>query len=261
MWKSKKRLLICILLVLIPFIVMTLQQGRSGSVAGRSFIAWPFDTVNNLIATATRTFWQWRSALDENPRLRLEISRLLIEQERQQEILNENRRLKQLLDMKKSSHERYIFANLVGRGYDRLVTSAIIDRGERDGVHKDMVVITPRGLVGKVLSVRNDYADILLMRDPMFSVAVRLQQGRQEGVVSGIGRKMLVLKYIPPEEPVAIGEVVVTSGLDGIFPEGVPVGTVASIDREGGGFFQYIEVLPFQDDAKIEEVALIDRHH
>lgn len=257
MWKSKKRLVIGIFLVLIPLVVMTLQQGRGG--VGRSLIARPFDALNSAVASVSRSFGEWRAALEENRRLRLEVARLLIEQERQQELLNENRRLKQLLDMKQSSRDRYIFANLVGRGYDRLVTSVVIDRGESDGVRKDMAVITPRGLVGKVLSVRGRYADVLLLRDPMFSAAVRLQQGRQEGIVSGVGGRTLVMKYVPPEEPVALGEVVVTSGLDGIFPEGMPVGTVASVNREGGGFFQHIEVLPFQDDAKVEEVALIDR--
>jgi rod shape-determining protein MreC len=256
MWKSKKRLLIGILLVLIPLAVMMVQHGRVG---GRSLIALPFDALNNALASVGHSFREWRTALDENRTLRHDVSRLSIEQEQTRELVNENRRLKQLLAMKQAGHDRYIFTKVIGRGYDRLVSAFLIDKGEPDGVRKDMPVVTSRGLVGKVLAIRGGYAEVLLLRDPIFSAAVRLQQSRQEGVVSGVGGRMLVLKYIPPEEPVSIGEVVVTSGLDGIFPDGLPVGTVVSINREGGGFFQQIEVLPFQDDAKIEEAALIER--
>lgn len=256
MWKSKKRLVIGILLVLIPLVVMVVQHGRSG---GRSLIALPFDALNNAAASVGHSFREWRTALEENRTLRRDVARLSIEQEQTRELVNENRRLKQLLAMKQSGHNRYIFTKVIGRGYDRLVSAFLIDKGEPDGVRKDMSMVTSLGLVGKVLAVRGGYAEVLLVRDPMFSAAVRLQQSRQEGVVSGAGGRMLMLKYIPPEEPVAIGEVVVTSGLDGIFPEGLPVGTVATINREGGGFFQQIEVLPFQDDAKVEEAALIDR--
>lgn len=258
MSKNRQRLLISVLLVLIPLVFMTVQHGRTNG-GGRSFLTVPFDALNSAVASVLRTVHEWRTALDENRTLRTDVARLRIEQERFREISSENIRLRQLLTMKPAARERYLFANVIGRGYDRFLSAVIIDKGEPDGVRKDMPVITPAGLVGKVHAVRGGYAEVLLLRDPMFSAAVRLQQSRQEGVVSGTGGRMLVLKYIPPEEPVAVGEVVVTSGLDGIFPEGVPVGTVAAINRDGGGFFQHIDIFPFQDDAKVEEAALIDR--
>lgn len=258
MWKNRQRLLLGILLVLIPLIIMTVQHGRSAG-GSRSILALPFDAVNSGVAYVSRTFGEWRTALEENRTLRQDVARLMIEQEQSRELIAENRRLKELLHMKQTSRDRYIFTKFIGRGYDRFVSAVIIDRGEPDGVRKDMAVVTARGLVGKVLSVRGGYSEVLLLRDPIFSAAVRLQQSRNEGVVSGSGGRFLVLKYIPPEEPVSVGDVVITSGLDGVFPEGLPVGTVSSINREGGGFFQHIEVLPFQDDAKVEEAAVVDR--
>src|SRR5271169_4870348 len=122
-----------------------------------------------------------------------------------------------------------------------------------------MAVMTPQGLVGKVYSVRDSYSDVLLLQDANFSVAVRLQNSRHEGVVSGTGNGngYCLLKYVPPEENVEKGEVVITAGFDGIFPEGLPVGVVSKVKKEGIEFFQYIEVRPFQASEKVEEVIVL----
>ncbi len=256
MWKARKRLLIALALVLVPLLLLAYQHGRSAPDS-RSVFALPFDALNALLSQTGRSIHEWRTALDENRKLKSDVVRLLIEQQKIQELLNENRRLKEILALKQSTRDHLLFANVVGRTYNRLVTAVVIDKGERNGIKKDMAVVTPRGLVGKVVAVNGTFSEVLLLRDPSFSAAVRLQQSRQEGVVSGAGRRLLTLKYIPPEEPVPVGEVVVTSGLDGIFPEGIPVGTIVSVNREAGGFFQAIDVLPFQDDAKVEEAVLM----
>jgi rod shape-determining protein MreC len=135
----------------------------------------------------------------------------------------------------------------------------VIDKGSNDGINKDMPAITSQGLAGKVYTARKDYSDIMLLRDPNFSVAVRLQESRHEGVVTGTGQRYCILKYVPTENPVKEGEIVVTSGLDGIFPEGLPVGRVTKVLTEGVEFFQYIEVVPFQASGKIEEVLVVGR--
>ena len=122
-----------------------------------------------------------------------------------------------------------------------------------------MSAITQQGLAGKVSAVRNDYSDIMLLTDPNFSVAVRLQESRYEGVLTGTGLRYCVLKYVPSETPVKEGDIVITSGLDGIFPQGLPVGRVTKVRTEGIEFFQYIEVVPFQATWKIEEVLIVGR--
>lgn len=95
------------------------------------------------------------------------------------------------------------------------------------------------------------------MRDPNFGAAVRLQTSRVEGVLSGSGGALSILKYVPFEAAVEQGEAVVTSGLDGVFPPGLPVGIVHSVTKEGVTFFQQIEVLPFQADTTVEEVIIV----
>ncbi len=121
-----------------------------------------------------------------------------------------------------------------------------------------MAAITPKGLAGKITSVSDSYAYLLLLNDINFSAAVRLQGSRTEGVLSGTGSRKCVLKYVPFEDAVKTGDIVITSGLDMLFPPGIPVGYVTKADSNaGGGYFQYIEVQPFQDSAKIEEVVIV----
>ncbi len=121
-----------------------------------------------------------------------------------------------------------------------------------------MTVITPLGLAGKIIRVSDSYATMLWVSDINFSAAVRIQENRREAVLSGTGSRLCVLKYMPYEEKVKQGDVVMTSGFDSFFPPGIPVGYVSKIDIQGiGGNFQYVEVTPFQDSAKLEEVIIV----
>ncbi len=119
-----------------------------------------------------------------------------------------------------------------------------------------MPAITLNGLAGKVISTSPHFSEILLLTDTNFSVAVRVERTRSEGIVSGTGTNMCILKYIPVEEDIMVGDRLITSGTDGIFPEGIKVGVVKKIEKKKG-FFQNIDVVPYQSDLTIEEVAII----
>ena len=148
-------------------------------------------------------------------------------------------------------------ARIISRGANYWSHTLVIDKGFDSGMVKDSTAITPKGLAGKISNVSRSYSNLLLVTDINFSVSVRLQESRKEGVLSGTGTAKTVLKYIPPEEEIKTGEVVITSGLDRLFPPGIPVGYVSKVDRQGTGHFQYIEVIPFVDNARIEEVLLV----
>jgi rod shape-determining protein MreC len=111
--------------------------------------------------------------------------------------------------------------------------------------------------VGKIVAVSASSSSLLLLTDLNFSVAVRLQESRREGILSGTGLRKCQLKYIPQEEVVKLGVAVITSGLDSLFPEGIPVGYISKVNKKGTALFQDIEVTPFADDTKVEEVAII----
>lgn len=256
MSKGKKRSAVLLALFIITILLMTSQHGRKSFPLLEVF-SYPFYFLNKITSSLTSSFKDTWNSAEENKTLKKEVTQLLYERQQYAEIILENRRLKELLSLKEHERRYVTSAKIVSRGYDRFLNTIIIDKGTASGIEKGMAVITTKGLVGKVYSAKGDFSDILLLRDTNFSVAVRLQNSRREGVVSGTGNERCTLKYIPPEENVEKGELVFTSGIDGIFPAGLPVGVVHSVKKEGVEFFQQIEVLPFQSDSKLDEIVIL----
>ncbi len=256
MSKGKKRLLILFVLVSATLTLMSYQHDKR-VFSFLNMVSHPYYALNEFTSNLGLTINRIRHAFEENNLLRKEVNQLLVEKQQYQEFILENERLKALLSLKEQEPRYVAAARVIGRGSDKLLNIAVLDKGGKSGIEKGMAVMTPLGLVGKVYSVRDSYSEVLLLNDSNFSVAVRLQNSRQVGVVSGTGDGYCLLKYVPPEENVEKGEVVITSGFDGIFPEGLPVGIVSKVKKEGIEFFQYIEVRPFQSSAKIEEVLVL----
>lgn len=258
MSRGRKRLVILLSFLFIALALMTYQYDKKPSQFF-TFLSYPFDMLNNFRATVSITFRDTLNAFEENKRLKSELAALILQKQKFEEILLENKRLKEILSLKNNRPDYIATAKVISRGYGRLLNTLVINKGDNDGIKKDMAVVTTAGLAGKIYSVRNNFSEVLLLTDPNFSVAVRLQNSRREGIVSGTGHKYCLLKYIPSDESIDIGETVLTSGLDGIFPAGLPVGIVRNIDKEGEDLFQNILVLPYQDNAKIEEVVILGR--
>jgi len=256
MLKLRRRFVILLLLLLATFLLLSYQITGHPSI--NQILLKPFDFLNVLTHTIHNSFDKLRFSMDENERLNKRLSELLIERQFYGEIMLENERLKAILALKGSNPAFFTAARAVARGYDRFLNTLIIDKGKNNGIVKNMPVVTVNGLAGKIHSVRDYYSEVLLLNDPNFSVAVRLQKSRHEGILSGTGRGYCLLKYIPPEETIEKDELVITSGLDGIFPPGIPIGIVSSIKREGAEFFLYLEVTPFQSSSKVEEVVILN---
>ncbi len=196
---------------------------------------------------------------EENRKLRAEVSRLMQEEQKWQEAFRENERLRALLALRDIGHAYVASARVIARGTDQWSHTFVIDKGLQNGIRKDMVAVTDKGLVGKISDVSSSYAHLLLMTDITFSSAARLRDKRTEGVLSGTGFRTCQLKYVPYDEEVKTGDVVVTSGLDSLFPPGIPIGSVSNVSKREGGMFPFIEVVPFVDNSKVEVVAIIRR--
>jgi len=257
----KKNTLLFVILVIISFILMT-YQSRKGHLPANIFL---HNLLNNthmatksLSDSVKRPFERMALNEKENIKLQKRIDELLMEREKYQEALIENKRLKELLKLRESLRNHITSAKVIARGVDHWTNTLIIDKGLKDGIEKDMSAITPKGLAGKVISVSDSYSQLLLISDINFSATVRVQETRKEGVLSGTGTRKCILKYIPYEEEIKTGDIVITSGLDSLFPPGIQVGYISKVDNKGtGGHFQYIEVIPFQDDTKMEEVIIV----
>ncbi len=257
----KKRLLLFFLIIL-SLGLMTYQSKKEHLM--------PLQFLNNVLAnlhgivnsvrdTATSPFKKMFIREEENTRLKAELRRFLEEKQKYQETLLENRRLKELLSLKEKEYGYVTTARVVARGSDQWSNTFILDKGYSDGITKDMTAITPKGLVGKIVGVSTSSSSLLLLTDLNFSVAVRLQENRREGILSGTGLRKCQLKYMPLDEEIKVGVAVITSGLDSLFPQGVPVGYVSRVDKKGTGLFQNIEVTPYEDNAEVEEVVIIKR--
>ena len=169
---------------------------------------------------------------EENIRLKAELSKLLQEQRRCRETILENE-TKGHSFLKERDYRYVTAARVIAKSTDQWSNTVIIDKGISDGVAREMIVVTDSGLAGKISDVSHSFSHILLLTDINFSVAARLEESRKEGVISGTGSRKALLKYIPYEDEVKVGDIVITSGLDQLFPPGIPVGFISKIDKLG----------------------------
>jgi rod shape-determining protein MreC len=132
-----------------------------------------------------------------------------------------------------------------------------INKGMDDGVRSDMPVTVAEGVVGRVVNSASDMSRILLLTDPNHSVDCRVARTRDRGVLSGLLERGCMLRYINLKAEIRPGDEVVTSGLDGIFPRGLPIGKVEKVEKGTQGLFLEARVIPAVDFSEIEEVLVV----
>jgi len=148
-------------------------------------------------------------------------------------------------------------ARVIGASPDRASHMVFISRGSRDGLRRDMGVITPEGVVGKVFAVYPDTSQVLLLTDKESGVGALLGESRAQGPVRGTGEPLLGLEYISNEVKVEPGERILTSGQDRIFPKDLPVGTVVQVQPDRHSPFLKISVKPAARLDGLEEVLVL----
>ena len=166
-------------------------------------------------------------------------------------------RLQGMLEYKKSSSHQLIAAEVIGREPSHWFKSVIINKGEAEGIRVDMGVMTPQGVVGKVIKTDPRYSQVLLMTDRNSAVAAMIQRTRDEGIVQGVEKGTVRLKYLPHFSEVAVGDVVVTSGLEGSFAKGLKIGQVDKVEKKEHELFLEVQLAPEIDFYKLEEVFVI----
>ncbi|MGZ8443262.1 MAG: rod shape-determining protein MreC [Candidatus Binatia bacterium] len=193
----------------------------------------------------------------ENERLRKRLQTLEIERQRLLEAEATNRRLQQLLDFRSELPAGAITASIIAASATSWFQSCVLNKGSADGVRKGMAVVTPLGVIGKVVSVTGRTAKVLLLTDPNSGIDVLVQRARSRGIVSGSLESGTVLKYVKRSEDVQEGDRLVTSGLDNVFPKGMLAGTVIKVRKQSRGLFQTVEVLPAVQASLVEEVLVV----
>ncbi len=197
-----------------------------------------------------------------NAELEALANRLMIENLRLKELEQENQTLRQLLNFTRTNPQlNYEPTTVVGRslGVDptNLLYYVYVDVGARTGVARDMPVITERGLVGRVTAVGPNTAQILLLIDPASAVNAIIQNSRATGVVRGNIDGTLFMDRIPPNESVNPGDIVLTSGLGGNFPDKIVIGQVTTVEQRDQDMFQVARIRPTVDFGKLETMLII----
>ncbi len=198
-------------------------------------------------------------AHEENTALKRALAAMNDENNRLREEVNLNSRLRKVLEYKDGAGFKTIAASVTGYHTDRWTRTINIDKGAKDGISKDLAVITPLGVLGMVIEVNGHTSKVLLDTDTRSNIDAIIQRTRVRGVAEGSGGDTLVLKYIQQEQTddVRIGDALLTSGLTGIFPKGLVVGEVSRIEQSPDSFFKYIEVRPATDINDVEEVLVV----
>lgn len=186
-----------------------------------------------------------------------EIARLRQENIDLREQLKSKERFDRLTTFREQYATKLLSADVTGQALSSWFKSITIDKGASSGVQAGMAVITTDGVVGVVSGVASGYAQVLLVSDPQSLVYSYAQRSRARGAVRGRSDGMCNLEYVPRDADVQVGDELLTSGIGGIYPRGLLVGTVSAVERVPYGMFQRVEVKPAVESSSLEEVFVI----
>jgi rod shape-determining protein MreC len=193
----------------------------------------------------------------ENNVLKKQISRLESDLSTMEEVRKENLRLKRLLSYSDEMAHQRVLAQVVGWDSANEFKVIRLNKGKLHGIKVMAPVITDHGLVGYVYRVTDNYSDVLTILDQNNRVDVMVERTRTHGIVEGVFNFKCALKYIMRNEPVEVGDKLITAGVGGIYPKGVKVGMITDIVKENFGMTLSIEVVPSVDFDKLEEVLVL----
>ena len=199
-----------------------------------------------------------RDVRKENQQLRDQIERMKLDEVRLSEDANMARRVQTLLGFKEQYLDTTVAAQVIGTSGSEQSPVIYIDKGSSDGIKPDMAVITPTGIVGKIVQVFPGSSQVRPINDTQSGVGVALKDTRLQGILKGGGNGATTIHYIMSDEKVVPGEDVITSGGDGIFPKGLPVGKVVSVEP-GKDLFLNIRVIPSAQLDRLEDVLVVTK--
>ena len=222
----------------------------------------PLERVLVWVQTSTGNVWHnyfyLRGVRAENRNLKAQIERMSLEQVRISQDADQARRLQALLAFKEQFISQTMAAQVIGSSGSEQSRSLYIDKGENDGIKPDMAVITADGIVGKVLHAYPSTSLVLLINDQSSGVGAILEKSRLQGILKGTSAGEVTLEKVMSDETVPVGEMVLTSGGDGIFPKGLLVGRVTKVGA-GSDLFLNIRVRPAADLSRLEEVLVVTK--
>ena len=265
LFKHKATLVVTLLILssMAMIISSTNRKGKSGWVEEVvAFIFYPFQKTSSSVGETAGNFargvTRYSQIQEENQRLRAENAQLVEENNKLREGSLATERLRRLLGFRETARGEMIPAQVIGKDPSGWFKSIVIDKGNRDDIAVDMVVASYGVLVGRVAKTTHSVSKILLVTDLNSRVGALIQRSRINGIAQGQGRDYLKLRYLPRDADVVVGDLVVSSGLGGIFPKGLIIGKVIETKKENAyGLFKEARIAPTVDFSKMEEIFVI----
>jgi rod shape-determining protein MreC len=264
MWrfiKAYRRTLAAALVVLVPATMISMGRSSCGMIDGT--VRGGQSVAHGGVGWVGGWWeWAWRSEAQlTNEQLRAKVNRLREEKSRLIGVLQENARLRRLLDFKQRRDElSLVAAEVIGRDVSPFFRVMAIEIRVSGEVEPQMPVVVNGGVVGQIESVSDGMAQVLLVSDPRSRIDAVSQRNRAHGVVRGLGNSRhyrAEISYLHRDDRVREGDMMVTSGMGGVFPSELPIGKVSSVEMAQNGLFQRATVRPAVDVGRLEEVFVV----
>ena len=266
----KNKLAVTIVLLSVAFcgmIIYSLQSDANGISSSVSTVVSPLQkivyNINSRVKETVDFFLNFSEVKLENEELKKKNTKLANELIEYESLKDEVERLREALNFTESKNNyKYVGVNIIGYSGNSLSDGYIIDKGSNDGIDKNMVVVSSKGLVGKVTKVASNFAIVQSILNENIAVAVMDQQTREAtGVLQGLSDKkdnnMTVVYNLPISSDVKEGDIIITSGLGKIYPKEIPVGTVVSVEEDNVRVMKIAVVEPFVNFNEVEELFVV----
>jgi len=212
------------------------------------------------VVSSVRRVWSGyiglRHVKQENDALKRDLAAAQIAAQEQRALASRARGLEKLLELRDRTSLQTTAAEIIGTAPTQDFRTVTIDKGTRDGLRPDMAVIAPAGVVGRIVVPSARSAKVQLLVDRNAAAGAIVERSRAQGVVVGAGGDRLEMEYVSEVYDLVVGDVVVTSGIDGIYPKGFVIGRIETVDRSGGAY-KRIVVRPAVDFNGLEEVLVV----
>jgi rod shape-determining protein MreC len=260
-----RRYVLLALVLLACLLLLTVQTRAGGTGRAADVLAFITTPAQSLLVKIHRgalgiwtTYVDWKSVHRENAVLRAESERLKLGALQVEEIRQENDRLRRLLALQERWPLATLAGEVIGRDAGGWVRALTVNRGRGNGVIRQSPVIVPEGLLGRVVQVSSGASVVQLLNDPASTVGAVVQRTRTAGLVEGDATGAVRFKFMARDGAhVTKGDLVITSGLGNLFPKGIPIGRVVTIEDKGSALFHFAILTPVVDFARVEEVLLV----
>jgi rod shape-determining protein MreC len=261
--RQRPGIVLGVAVVLHVILISTQVTTATGMPVLRTVTFGAFSEVQRLLTgavTGVQDVWSGYVALrtvkDENEALRQQLQDLQIRLQQERALAQRTEDLRQLLELRQRAELETTAAEIIAGGASPEFRSVTIDKGTRDRLQADMAVLSPSGVVGRVILPSPRASTVQLLIDRNAAAGALLERTRAQGVVVGVGGDELRMDYVPGTADVRAGDLVITSGIDGIYPKGFVIGTVEAVER-GPGTYHEIRVRPSVDFSRLEEVLVV----